>query len=53
MTSRFVRPGIRSILGANDGTQKEWMTSAEVSVTRTGRPAGMWSSLAVTASVPG
>ena len=30
-SNRFVRPGTTSILNRNDGIQKEWMTSGEVS----------------------
>ena len=36
-----------SILPASCGIQKEWMTSWLVSSMRTGRPTGMWISLAV------
>ena len=43
----FSRPGIRSRLPLRLGGQKLWMTSVETSSTTTGRPTGMWISLAV------
>ena len=43
----LVWPGIRSVLPASAGTQKEWITSARGSSRRTGSPTGMWISLAV------
>jgi hypothetical protein len=52
-STRFWRPGIMSILRLRAGTQKLWITSAVVATTFTRVSAGMWISLAVTASVPG
>jgi len=45
----FSLPGTRSILPIRFGVQKLWMTSAERSSTRSGRPTGTWISLAVVA----
>src|SRR5690606_29913897 len=40
-------PGMRSRLPCSCGTQREWITSADRVLIRTGRPTGMCSSLAV------
>ena len=45
--ARSTGPGIRSILPCRFGTQKLWITSVESRSNATGRPTGMWISLAV------
>ena len=49
-TSVLGPSGSMSSLPCSSGTQKLWMTSAEVSVSSTGSPAGMWISLATVTS---
>jgi hypothetical protein len=50
---RFLWPGIVSIFRFSSGTQKLWMTSAEVATRLTLVSTGMCISSAVTARVPG
>ena len=44
----FARPGMRSVFPFSGGIHKLWMTSPLRSVTRIGRPTGIWISFAVT-----
>ena len=52
-TSVLVPSGSMSSLPCSSGTQKLWMTSADVSRSSTGSPTGMWISLATVTSSSG